>query len=178
MSSARKELRPHLYLLPASAALALSACTVTPPASNPPEEAVYKAAESVIKEKYALSGTFRNSSSFMALTPVEMDGGYKSRKQISVLVRRTYIGGWEPIVRVTKLIDTGRPPMSNNVEAPALAWKVTEAVPFALNDWEPIDYLPYEEQEIYDEILRRVTAQPQPPPQQPTPPVEGQPASG
>src|SRR5687767_1052445 len=53
MSSARKELRPYLYLIPAAAALALSACTVTPPASNPPEEAVYKAAESVIKEKYA-----------------------------------------------------------------------------------------------------------------------------
>jgi len=178
MSSARKELRPHLTLLAAVAALALPACTVTPPASTPSEEAVYTAAASVIKEKYPLSGTFRNSSSFMALTPVEMDGGYKSRKQISVLVRRTYIGGWEPIVRVTKLIDTARPTMSNNVEAPALAWKVTEAVPFAVNDWEPIDYLPYEEQEIYDEILRRVAAQPAPPPQQPTPPVEGQPASG
>jgi len=107
MSSARKELRPYLYLFAPVAALALSACTVTPPASTPPEEAVYRAAESVIKEKYALSGTYRNSSSFMALTPVEMDGGYKSRKQISVLVRRTYIGGWEPIVRVTKPIEAG-----------------------------------------------------------------------
>jgi len=67
--------------------------------------------------------------------------------------------------------------MSNNVEAPALAWKVTEAVPYALNEWEPIDYLPYEEQAIYDEILRRMAAQPKPAPQ-PTPPTEGQPASG
>jgi hypothetical protein len=178
MSSARNELRLYRLLLPAFAGLALTACTVTPPSSTPGEEAVYRAAESVIKDRYALWGTFRNSSSFMALSPVEMDGGYKSRKQISVLVRRTYIGGYEPIVRVTKLIETGSPTMSNNVEAPALAWRVTEAVPFAVNEWEPIDYLPYEEQEIYDEILRRMRAQPAPAPQTPPPAAEGQPASG
>lgn len=99
-----------------------------------------------------MSAVSEQAGFVVAVTPVRMDGGSKTRKEISVLVRRNFTGAYDPVVRVRQFVEIGSPTVSASPETANAAW----AVPVAGNEWHAIDYLPYEEQALYDAILLRV----------------------
>jgi hypothetical protein len=145
--------------------LLVAACINVPPMQEPGNEAVFKAARDVIAARYPNCLWSEENGYLLARTPVTLDGHYKTRKMISVLVRQTYLGH-EPIVRVTRLVDIGEPALKNNPEAPLLSYRITDTIPFAENEWLALDYAKYEEQEIYDAILARLYPAPTPAPSQ------------
>lgn len=124
------------------------------PATPPAYDQVFQAAKSVVQERYPMSAVSEEAGFIVALTPVRMDGGSKTRKEISVLVRRNFTGAYDPVVRVRQFVEIGSPTLSANPETANAAW----AAPLAGNEWHAVDYLPYEEQALYDAILQRVAA--------------------
>ena len=61
------------------------------PKTGPSQTAVLEAAKSVIQERYPMSAASErpeHGAFVTALTPPAMDGGIKTRKQISVVVRQ------------------------------------------------------------------------------------------
>jgi hypothetical protein len=136
--------------------LALTACVNLP--DTPPHQAdLFKAAKEVIAARYPRSTASEKAGYIIAYTPVSMDGSWKTKKMISVVLTRTYIGAYEPVVYVTQLVeDASSPPSPNNPEAAAYAYSITEAKPFGVNRWVPLEHLPLEEQEIYDAILAKL----------------------
>jgi len=124
------------------------------PDTPPGYDAVLDAAASVIQERYPSSSLSRRSGLVLANTPVVMDGGSKTRKMISVRVLRMFTGAYEPEVRVRKEVEVGFPETNANPETANAAL----AKPVASNMWQTLDYLPYEEQELYDAIQAKVNA--------------------
>jgi len=100
-----------------------------------------------------MSSASPENGQVFALTPVTMDGASKSRKQISELALRNFTGAYEPVVRVRQLIDVAQPPVKSDPESGS----VTQAQPLAFHEWQALDFLPYEEQEIYDAILAKLS---------------------
>jgi hypothetical protein len=135
--------------------LALGAC-MNLPSTGPQQSEVLQAAKEVIAERYPQSTASEKAGYVIALSPVSMDGTWKTKKQISVVLVRNYTGAYEPVVRVWKLVESGSPTIANNPEAPGYSYQITDATPFATNEWTPLDYLPFEEQEIYDAILAKL----------------------
>ena len=116
------------------------------------QEAVFAAAEEVVAKRYPMYSASKETGWVYALSPVEMNGGSKTQKQISVLVTRNFTGSYNPQVRVRQYVETGAVAHSANPDSssPLLA------VPMARNRWQALDYMRYEEQAIYDEILARL----------------------
>lgn len=135
--------------------LALGAC-MNLPDTRPHQAEVLQAAREVIAERYPQSTASEKAGYVIALSPVSMDGTWKTKKQISVVLVRNYTGAYEPVVRVWKLVESGSPAITNNPDAPGTSYSITDANPFATNEWTPLDYLPFEEQEIYDAILAKL----------------------
>jgi hypothetical protein len=123
------------------------------PDTYPPKEAVFEAAREVIQQRYPMSSASAEHGQVFALTPVTMDGTYKSRKQISVLALRNFTGAYEPVVRVRQLVEVAQPPLKSDPESGNLV----QAKPLAFNKWQALDFLPFEEQEIYDAILAKLS---------------------
>lgn len=146
----------HRLLVPLSFAFALavsSGCQLyQPPETGPGEEVVFEAARQVIAERYPNATPVRKSNLVLALTPVEMDGGHKSRKQITVQVHRNYLGAWEPKVRVVKHIEVGEPPLEADPEAET----PRGAGITAQHDWQPLVHLPIEANGLRQAILEAV----------------------
>jgi hypothetical protein len=161
-------------MIPACLPLALAAC-MNLPQTGPQEADVLRAAREVIAERYPQSTASEKAGYVIALSPVTLDGAWKTKKQISVVLVRNYTGAYEPVVRVRKLVASNSP-VATNPEAAAYSYTITEAVPFAMNEWTLMDDLPLEEQEIYDAILAKLALQK--PSAPPGPPVVASPASG
>lgn len=129
-----------------------SGCAYIPPQGVVSQEAVVQAAAAVIQERYPQSSAQLGPSQVVAITPTEMTGSSKSRRQISVIIRQNYTGNYEPVVRVLKVVDWA----SVGWDADPETAQVTRAHPLRGNEWHPLDYLPYEEQELYDAIRARI----------------------
>jgi len=145
------------FLIAGCLPLALGAC-MNLPDTRPHQSEVLQAAKEVIAERYPQSTASEKAGYVIALSPVSMDGTWKTKKQISVVLVRNYTGAYEPVVRVWKLVESGSPTIANNPDAPGYSYMITEATPFATNEWTPLDYLPFEEQEIYDAILAKLAS--------------------
>jgi hypothetical protein len=156
-------------LVAGSLPLALPAC-MSFPDTPPRQNELFQAAREVIAERYPMSATSEKAGYLIAMSPVRMDGTWKTRKQISVLLVRNYTGAHDPVVRVWTLVDRGEPTIPNDPEAPGYSYTITDARPFAKNEWTPLVNLPHEEQEIYDAIIAKLgpssppTDRPGPPP--------------
>ena len=135
--------------------LLATACVNVPPMQEPGSAAVFQAAKEVIAARYPNCRWSEENGFLLARTPIALDGSYKTRKMISVLVRQTYLGH-EPIVRVTRLVDIGEPKLKNDPEAPLVSYRLTDTTPFAEHDWLALEYAKYEEQEIYEAILAKL----------------------
>ncbi len=124
------------------------------PDTPPARKDVLTAARSAIAEAYPHSATSCSPDSgfVIAVTPVEMTGGSKTRKQISVMVLRNFTGAYEPVVRVRQFVEVGSPGVRANPESGNAVY----AVPLANNEWHTLDYLPYEEQALYDTIMKKL----------------------
>jgi hypothetical protein len=122
------------------------------PDAYPAASDVLDAAKGVIGERYPLSSSSAEGGFVYALTPVAMDGASKTRKQISVYALRNFTGAYEPVVRVRQYVEVGSPELKVDPESAS----PRRAAPIAGNKWQALDFLPYEEQEIYDAILERL----------------------
>lgn len=134
-----------------SATLSCSSLPNTPPS----RAAVFEAAKEVISERYPLSAPSERGGFVYALTPVELTANSPTRKQISVIVQRNFTGAYDPIVKVRLYADVGTPSLTGNPDSPNSAF-YPDANPLALPGWQVLDYLPYEEQEIHDGILKKL----------------------
>jgi len=135
----------------------LTAALVTVGCLNLPEpkvsqQAVFDAAEEVVAKRYPMYSASKESGSVYAVGPIEMNGGSKTMKQISVVVTRNFTGSYNPQVRVRQYVETGPPPLGANPESAS----PNVARPVDTNRWQVLDYMRYEEQAIYDEILARL----------------------
>lgn len=124
------------------------------PPTAPGYEQVLDAVQQVISERYPMSAVSREVGFVVALTPVRMDGGSKTRKEISVLVRKNFTGAYDPVVRVRQFVEVGMPSLDSDPETA----NIGRAAPLARNEWQALDYLPYEEQALYDAILERISS--------------------
>ena len=124
------------------------------PDVSPTSGEVLAAAKTVIQERYPRSSFSEKSGVVLALGPVTMDGGSKTRTQISVLAKRNYTGAYEPVVRVSYCVEVGQPGLLADPESGNMA----RAQPIRKQRWHVLDYRPYEEQEIYDAILDELVA--------------------
>ncbi len=116
------------------------------------EKSVFDAAREVIQARYPNSAASQQNGFVVALTPVEIEGLTKTRKQISVDVRRVYTGNYEPVVRIRQVADVGTPHRTSNPETDDLG----AAVPLAENEWRTLGYLPTEEVELTNAILAKI----------------------
>lgn len=131
------------------------------PDTYPAQADVLEAAKGVIGERYRLSSASTEGGFVYALGPVVMDGGSKTRKQISVYALRNFTGAFEPVVRVRQYVEVGSPELKVQPESASSS----RAAPIAGNQWHALDNLPYEEQAIYDAILQRLAKKDAPPAQ-------------
>ena len=117
------------------------------------QRAVFAAAEEVVAQRYPMYAVSRESGFVYAVSPVEMNGGSKTKKQISVLATRNLTGSYAPQVRVLRYVEIGTPSTGANPESASANYLAT---PVDANRWQALDYLRYEEQAIYDEIMQRL----------------------
>ena len=118
----------------------------------PTAKDVVAASKAAVETRYPMVSALERSGSVIAFSPVFMDGGSKSRKQISVVALRNFTGAYEPVVRVRQFVEVGMPPLGTDPESA----NVSAAVPLVTHKWQALDFLPYEEQELYDDILARL----------------------
>ncbi len=119
---------------------------------GPSNEQVFEVAQEVLLERYSFVSPVRKSGLVMALTPIEMFGANKSRKQITIHIKQNYIGAWEPTVRVVQYIEVGEPLMGADPEG----YHPGVAMPVAVHKWQPLSYLPVEANSIRDNILQKL----------------------
>ena len=122
------------------------------PEVSPTAAEVVAAAKSVIQQRYPRSAVSEKSGVVLALGPVTLDGGSRTRTQVSVLAKRNYTGAYEPVVRVCYCVEVGQPDLLADPESASMA----AARPIRGQRWHVLDYRPYEEQEIYDAILDKL----------------------
>jgi hypothetical protein len=109
----------------------------------------------VINERYPMSALSERGGFLYATTPVELTANSRTQKQISVIVQRNFTGAYIPIVAVRLYSDVGTPSFRGNPDSPNTAF-YPDANPLALPEWQALDYLPYEGQEVYEAILKRL----------------------
>jgi hypothetical protein len=115
-------------------------------------ESVLEATKEVVAKRYPMYRASEEGAWVYAVGPVEMQGASKTRKQVSVRVLQNFTGSYDPEVRIRQYAEIGTTPMGGDPEAAS----VSLAHPLAANQWQPLEYLYYEEQEIYDEIRARL----------------------
>jgi len=125
------------------------------PETPPTQEMLLGAAKAAIAERYPMYAVSERSGFVYALSPVTLEGASKARRQISVVLLRNFTGAYEPVVRVRQYVEVGSPagkadPGSGNTGL---------AKPLAADEWLPLDYLPYEEQQIYEAIFKKLAQQ-------------------
>lgn len=124
----------------------------TVPEGKVPLDAALSAAREVLTERYPMSWATLKDDVLVAVTPMEVEGATKVRKQISIIMQRNYTGNYEPIVRVRKSFDVGAPYYRPNPETDNLAL----AAPVAAPEWRHYDDMLLEEQALYDAILQKL----------------------
>lgn len=139
------------------------------PDVSPTSAEVVEAARLVIQERYPRSAVSEKSGVVVALGPVTMDGGSKTRTQISVLAKRNYTGAYEPVVRVCYCVEVAQPEVLADPGSASLA----KAQPIGRERWHVLEYRPYEEQDIYNAILDRLIEIQTPPGKTGDPATEG-----
>ena len=127
---------------------------------GPSEEEVFEAAKQEILERYPEAAISERSNLILALSPVEMQGASKTRKQITVHVKKLYTGAWEPLVRVVLHAEVGEPRLETDIDSedPVGANTVAE------QKWQALQHLPVEETAIHDGIWRKVNGEAEPAP--------------
>lgn len=124
------------------------------PKTGPSAKAVHDAAREAIAEHYPMTAASesRPEEGFVtAITSPAMEGGAKTQRRISVVIRRNYTGAYEPVVVVRQFIDMATPlEGSPEAESPALA------APLDKNRWRLMGRLEYEEDELTAAILRKL----------------------
>jgi hypothetical protein len=123
------------------------------PAPKVSQQAVFAAAEEVVAKRYPMYAAYKESGWVYAVSPVEMKGGSKTKKAISVRAAQNFTGSYDPQVRVLEYVETGPPPLGGDPESDS----PNLARPMHTNRWQVLDYMRYEEQAIYDEILRKLS---------------------
>ncbi len=142
----------RFWLVAAGIGLAVSGCYSSPQV-GPQKDTVIEAAALVVKERYPRSVVVARSDSIVALGPTEMFGATKSRKQVSVWVKETYVG-WEPSIEVRLTAQLDEPRVG--AYDPESASPNTARPLAAPAEWHALQRLPNEEQVLYDEILARL----------------------
>jgi hypothetical protein len=133
--------------------LTLGGCSLYDLPDTPPgRDQVFAAAQAVIQERYPMSTAVKKSDHLFALTPVEVMGGSKARRKISVWVKQNYTGAWEPAVRVVLQEEYAQPPF----EGDPSSVHPDAAMPVVKERWRPLEYLPVEEQELTEAIRARI----------------------
>jgi hypothetical protein len=124
------------------------------PKTGPSAQAVLDAAREVITARYPMSAASQGTPEegfVAAVTPPALEGGAKTQRRISVIVRQNYTGAYEPVVRVRQYVDMATPLNgSPQAESPALAAPLDE------NRWRVMGYLEYEEQELTQAIFQKL----------------------
>lgn len=127
-----------------------SGCAVTLPQTGPGVDEVFAAAKQVIQDQYPMSAPVTRSNVIVAVSNGELDGSYKTRRQITVRLRRNYTGAWDPQVRVVKHVETSEPRLAADPESPDPG----HAHPVGFRKWTPLQHMTYEEQELRERILK------------------------
>ena len=117
---------------------------------------VFDAAKAVISSKYPMSQCSERKGFLVALTPTELEGATRTRKQISVLIWRNFTGAYEPVVKVRQYVQMESP----YTKADPGSGNAALAKPLGRTEWQFLDDRPYEEQEIYEAILKAVEGPP------------------
>jgi hypothetical protein len=145
--------RPYLPLTPVALALAaLAAGCLNLPEPKVTQASVVQAAKAVIADRYPMHSISEESGVILALSPVHLDGSSRMRKQIAVHVKRNYTGSFDADISVRKWVAMERSHMTGDPEAPS----PVEAQPLVSTEWQFLDSLPYEEQELYEAIQQRL----------------------
>jgi len=153
LSSARRPAPGHVQLRRATIVLGVSlfGCQELPD-PRVSRESVLDATKEVVAKRYPMYRASEEGAWVYAVGPVEMQGASKTRKQVSVRVLRNFTGSYDPEVRIRQYVEIGTTPMGGDPESSS----VSLAHPLAANQWRPLEYLYYEEQEIYDEIRTKL----------------------
>ena len=115
---------------------------------------VLGAAEAVVKEHYPMASTAIRSRHVLALSKVGLLGGAKSQKQVTVYVRKTYTGHWQPEVTVRLLTQVNGP--RSGVSEPSSV-SVPKSRPIAGSaEWQTLQTLPVEEVKLSEAIYARL----------------------
>lgn len=155
----RRELRSVLSMAPArglalAAVLSVAGCAGYDYPDTPPQkDEVFAAAREVLQERYPMSSASEGHAQLFALTPVDLEGNSRSRKQISIYVSRNWTGAYEPTVAVTQYIEWAEPPVQLSDPGSDLPAR-TSIHPSSR--WRPLQRLPMEEKSIYDAIMGRL----------------------
>ena len=117
---------------------------------------VLGAAEAVVKEHYPMAATAIRSRHILALSKVGLLGGAKSQKQVTVYVRKTYTGHWQPEVTVRLLTQVNEP--RSGASDPSSV-SVPKSRPIAGSaEWQTLQTLPGEEVRLTEAIYARLNS--------------------
>ena len=115
---------------------------------------VLGAAEAVVKEHYPMAATSIRSQHILALSKVGLLGGAKSQKQVTVYVRKTYTGHWQPEVTIRLLTQVNEP--RPGVSDPSSV-SVPKSRPIAGKaEWQTLQTCPVEEVKLSEAIYARL----------------------
>ena len=142
-----------LVVLSLVAVACVAGCKTMFPETGPGQAAILDATQAVLKERYPDStGYAGRYAQVYSITPIGMEGGSRSRKQISVAVRQNFTGAYEPLVSVTQYFDNSTAPLTGDPNSP-----LTSSNPVFPGDrWSPLTRLPMEEVAIYRAIMAKV----------------------
>jgi len=117
---------------------------------------VLGAAEAVVKEHYPMAATSIRSQHILALSKVGLLGGAKSQKQVTVYVRKTYTGHWQPEVTIRLLTQVNEPrPGASDPSSVS----VPKSRPIAGKaEWQTLQTLPVEEVKLTEAIYARLNS--------------------
>ena len=113
-------------------------------------------AEAVVKEHYPMAATAIRSQHILALSKVGLLGGAKSQKQVTVYVRKTYTGHWQPEVTIRLLTQVNEPrPGASDPSSVS----VPKSRPIAGSaEWQTLQTLPVEEVKLTEAIYARLNS--------------------
>jgi len=117
-------------------------------------ENVLGAVEEIVKARYPMAATFPKSDSVLALEQVHWLGNSRARKQVHVWVRRNYTGQWDADVSV-RLVAQVHEPLSG-VSDPASPYVTISRPMGSVPEWQTLQHLSGEEQELYEAVLARL----------------------
>ena len=129
-----------------------SAALIDPPKTAPGRTAVFEAARAVLSETYPMSSATERYGQLYATTGVQVEGATRTRREIAIAVRQHFTGAFEPQIAVTHYVETSHPPITND----PTSLRTSKNQVFTADRWRPIQRLPLEEQQLYEDIMKRV----------------------